>query len=358
MKNKKYTEDFISGKKLSNYDELINDKEFMLNVIEKTLDKKYYYLCSKKLKIDADFIIKLAELFSKDDSFLFEMVDYYFDNVKDILKSEESFALAIFILYHVSYLGIEDKINKYIDVCYKLYNHYKELIKSKKSDSSKESISFKDISDLFNSNLIIDYCASVILSEIIVFNDINVEDLLHEYFDKIGDISIDMLFSSLINLLILYDFELSQYLMVHKDLMYGVLRDDISNAINKWDTYDKVKKDNYNFLFKTIESYFYVYGNNSKFKNPYLLLYYIALNNDFIHELVQYDSNHKNELSELSRNVDSFDRLIEEDPKEKELYNEVENIVINILFSNEEKISEEKRNKLMLNNKNDTLKNN
>lgn len=77
--------DYIWGNDIKGYDicELENDPSFMLQVLERTMDKKMYDLCSDDVKEDYAFVRGVIKLFSSDLDFITEVANTYIDSLTE-----------------------------------------------------------------------------------------------------------------------------------------------------------------------------------------------------------------------------------------------------------------------------------
>ena len=75
----KLVEDYVQGNDIDKYDieELENDSQFMMQVIDKTNDKKMYEFCSSKVKDDYEFIKFMIYKFQNDKDFIVMLADDY-----------------------------------------------------------------------------------------------------------------------------------------------------------------------------------------------------------------------------------------------------------------------------------------
>ncbi len=77
--------DYIWGNDIENYnvEDLENDPDFMLQVMERSKDKKIYELCSESVKNDYGFVREVVELFKNDLEFVTEVADTYLDSLDE-----------------------------------------------------------------------------------------------------------------------------------------------------------------------------------------------------------------------------------------------------------------------------------
>ena len=317
MKNEKYIEDFILGKKLSNYDELTNDKEFMLAVLEKTMDKKYYYLCSNELRMDAIFIKKLCDLFHYDVWFEKEIIDYYFDNIDNIYLKEESFELAIIGSYNIQgsfkYLSIRHDISKF----------YERLIKSINLDFSQKPLSFSKIS-YFKSDIIKNYYAKDILMSLIKYYKISIVDVLHDYFDTAEEVSKIDIYAFINDYIKQYDFDLAEYLKTNERIVKFCFYLDFEYILKTWETYEYNEKRRYNLLFQSVIKQFNEAYDMGDSMDSILLLGYVSVQYGFMNEFFEYFKFTKySDKRIFLRNMlaKNFEVLIDEDSKTKQHFN-------------------------------------
>ena len=81
--DKKIIYDYIMGNDLGEYssEELEDNKEFMIEVIEKTNDKRMYNLCSNNVSLDYEFVKYIVLKFRNDVDFIKEVADNYLNNI-------------------------------------------------------------------------------------------------------------------------------------------------------------------------------------------------------------------------------------------------------------------------------------
>lgn len=82
--------DYIWGNDIIDYDidELENDPYFMIQVLERTKDKRVYELCSNSVKTNYTFVRKMIELFSSDLEFLSNVAETYLNSLSDAEKEQ------------------------------------------------------------------------------------------------------------------------------------------------------------------------------------------------------------------------------------------------------------------------------
>ncbi len=69
--------DYIRGEEIENIDELEADYKFMMEVIERTKDKRIYFLCADEVKANKDFVLFLIDMFKEDKEFIINVANYY-----------------------------------------------------------------------------------------------------------------------------------------------------------------------------------------------------------------------------------------------------------------------------------------
>ena len=81
--DKKIIYDYIMGNDLGEYssEELEDNKDFMIEVIEKTNDKRMYNLCSDNVRLDYEFVKYIVLKFRDDVDFIKEVADNYLNNI-------------------------------------------------------------------------------------------------------------------------------------------------------------------------------------------------------------------------------------------------------------------------------------
>lgn len=245
MDNDIYLFNYIKGNDLDNKEILQDDYKFMMKVIDITNDKKYYNLCSDKVKSNYNFVKFLIEKFSFDKSFIGVISYLYFQNnlidekykelliiVNDLLKDFDSFCS----FHHKRILGA-------------FYNSAKVNIENFKN-------SYPDCNDIVqkgfiiihnnhkSSYVIIDYFAKRFIEEIFIINEKCIlEDLIHNNFNSFNKLKEYGINKFLINYIEKYDMCLADYIRCNVSLL-----DDIKlNLIyieENFDNYIKKEKSN------------------------------------------------------------------------------------------------------------------
>lgn len=273
--SKKLIEDYIQGKEIEGYthEELENNRDFMMQVIEVSNDKKIYNLCSDKVKKDYKFVKYIVLKFKDDINFICNVADYFLKNVSDDLNRFE-------ISIIMSNLTENDKKNSDYclirDTIYTTMRLQIEGVKIANNDYDLQSfgMGFIVMLEYFKERkIVLNYCAKKTIQEIINEFDIDLEALLHREFkslDQINEIGIN---NYIINFVWYYDMALSKYLINHQDLMSD-LNKEISDILNNCDNYDiQDERKKYNLLVEKFCNFYDQIKENTIFTETDLLFF-------------------------------------------------------------------------------------
>lgn len=339
---------YVNGEDLGEHklEDLENDVDFMKTVISYTNDYKIYSLCSDNLKRDYSLVKYLVLKFKNNIDFIMNVADYFIDNVDSDLEVRELSIIMDKILP-------KNKSQKYKELNAALYISKRleiELIEMKNPKLENQlGMGFFIIFDDYNmSETIIDYYADCLLKEIIIYNNIDFEKMLHSQFktsDELLNIGVN---NYVIGLIKGYDSMLSSYISAHIYLIEDLVN-DIKEIQSRWDDYilcDEAKR--YENMLEMVNEYM---SDSTSTISENEILYYVAKELGVKDKVIKYDflSEEDIEIDEET-NDDMIKHVISHSLKEKKVYLDVKKIMVNQLFSNKpldlySLIPEESKNK-------------
>ncbi len=228
--------------------ELENNYIFMLEVINYTNDKSYYFKASDNVKKKFQFVKLLVYRFSEDQDFIIYIADHFLNNTNSLL---DTFELNIILN------SLFKDIDTFDSQCYSLKaeDYYFQIqfkleIFLEEEDLYIENISkFSYFKELFIKRpIILNYIAKKMLEEFIFYNK---DYTFHEIVSKIMD-SQYRFTNNLFNFINKYDYSLSCYLTSNRDIL-----EELEKEIYSLDSNLFLKKENniikFNFLTKKID---------------------------------------------------------------------------------------------------------
>ncbi|MEG1008764.1 MAG: hypothetical protein RSF67_02915, partial [Clostridia bacterium] len=205
---KKYNKDlinrYINGEDINNYliEELENDKDFMMQVIRFSNDKRIYHLCSERVKHDYEMVKFMISTFKNDLDFILEVADEYLNNTDDSLERIE---LAL-IMFNLTIKKDKVKALKYkilTDTIFSSKRLEVEICKAKENNdefSAQVGMGFCYMFDLYNSSdIVTKFFAKKTIDAIFDEYDINIEQLLHSKFKNAKEIKLQGINNYMIN---------------------------------------------------------------------------------------------------------------------------------------------------------------
>lgn len=347
---KKYSKElidkYIKGEDIKNYqiEELENDKDFMIQVIKETNDKKIYNLCSENVKKDYEMVKFLTLNYNNDLDFITSIADKY---LKEIGDSLERIELALIMLDLTSKKDNE-KAAKYkmiVDTIFFSKRLEVEICKAKENndDYSKEvGMGFWYMFDLYNSSdIVIKFFARKTIEAIFSEYDINLERVLHSKFKKAEDINLQGINNYMINFIGMYDQMLASYVSTNIELLSD-FSNEISNVIDNWKNYDeKAERKRYNDMIEQVHEYM---GNTDSVMTETDILYYVAKQLGIVEKLAYYDGISNEFFEDIIEDIDIKDLdyanddfvtfTINNSIAERKYYLDVKKIMLNSLFGN------------------------
>jgi len=224
MENDKYLFNYIKGNDLDNIDELHNDYKFMMKVIGITNDKKYYNLCSDKVRHNYYFVRFLIDKFSFDKYFIGVVSYEYFRNNLIDEKYKELLIIVNDLLNDFeSYCSLNNK--KLLDAFYTSEKSNIEKYKENNPNygNAVEKGFIKIHNNYKSSYIIIDYFAKRFIEEIFVVDEKCIlEDLIHNNFNSYNELKEYGINKFLINYIENYDMHLADYIRCNVSLLDDV----------------------------------------------------------------------------------------------------------------------------------------
>lgn len=349
---KKYSKElinkYIKGEDINNYqiEELEDDKDFMIQVIKETNDKKIYNLCSEKVKKDYEMVKFMVLAYNNDLKFIADIADKY---LKDAGDSLERIELAL-IMLDLTLKKDNEKATKYkmiVDTIFFSKRLEIEICKAKQNDddySREVGMGFWYMFDLYNSSdIVIKYFAKKTIEAIFSEYDINLEQLLHSKFKKAEDIDLQGINNYMINFLGMYDPMLASYISTHIELLSN-FSDKISDVINNWENYnEKEEEKRYNGMIEQVHNYM---ENADSIMTETDILYFVARQLGIDEKLAYYDGISNEIYADIIEDIDMTDLDYSNDDfvnftinnsiAERKYYLDVKRIMLNSLFGNEQ----------------------
>lgn len=275
--NKRLIWDYINGENIDNIDELEDDYEFMMEVIKITHDKKMYYLCSKQIKSNYEFVKFMINEFKKDKEFIVQIANFYLNTINENDTTYHEIVIIMQKLLKYEDLGESEKLD---DAIY-TYNMAASTLLSKEKllatmvIQQEEDLMMKKEFGLgfliiktgigYQSEIICDYFATEYLIDIIKDDkNMNLEAFLHKSFTTFQKVKEQGLNHFLIMYISLYDSNLAEYISNHlyllKDALWVMKRIE-NNCYNYEQIELEEKKDLFERLAnEQIEKYHSIYS--------------------------------------------------------------------------------------------------
>ena len=185
--------DYIWGNDITDYDieELEDDPHFMIQVLEKTQDKRIYELCSNNVKTNYTFVRRMIELFGSDLDFLSDVANVYLNSLSEAEKGLGSSYAELNII-------MSDLLGRTVnDFALRAMAFYETerarslaCVDALKSDvveiSSKKGFIFT-ATQYEDSDIIVDFVAKRMINAALYAGDNNLEYLIHKKFKSIDE---------------------------------------------------------------------------------------------------------------------------------------------------------------------------
>lgn len=258
---------YINGEDIEGYsfEELENDKEFMMKVIKISKDKNFYDSCSEKLLNDYEFIKYLILTFKDDLEFVSMVADNYLDTEP---KDEDALELQI-IMYnltendfhlHSMYSHKLARMTKVKDMVFNL--KYLDTLKIK-------SLFLLVTNKYFDNKIIMDYYAEDILDALYEDNYFKLKGLFLRKFKITDNLSKPELVEFIIEMVNTSDIGLAAYLRKNENLLEFYI-DDIRSEQLKW---QKELKEGHEDIYEEIYNLCLIENKDNFFLGENILYY-------------------------------------------------------------------------------------
>ena len=315
----KLVHEYINGNDIEyDIDELEDNKSFMKLVLKFTKDKKMFNYCSDNLKNDLSFIDDVANIFSDDEYFIYEIIGNFIKNNKDNpLERMEGALLA------QKYLKDQDLVVEFKALANVLYlvtsSELAKIMEDEKDDHIKNELGmgFAILKESYvGYPLSTEFCAKKVLDDI--FDEIpNLEVYLHKLYKDVNSLLKYGLCNFIVSLVSIKDQELANYIMINPNVTTSIKK-RLERYVKNWNNFEKNNRLNKIEVIysKIIE---YLLDNN--------IFTYIDL------DLFVYYVLHK---FGIEKEVFLFDTMVDEE-KFKKMLNCIESGIINeSMFTQEE----------------------
>ncbi len=347
--NRKVILDYINGNEIVDYDieELEDDYEFMIEIMNYTNDKNMYNLCSDKVKNNYDFVKFVVNKFRNDLNFICQIADNFLQNVKDELIEMEF----VIIMRNLTENKDTEYIRKYEVLSNATFSTKMveiELIRAQYKEDEEVvneiQTGFWFIIDRYScSDIITKFYAQKFIDVIISENNINIEVLLHERFNKYEDLEKNGINNYLIEFINSYDSYLSNYVSCNLDVLKNI-KEQMNKAKLRWNFYNSTNEaKKYNAIINGVHEYMQEYGEHCSFEEMEIL-YYIGNELGIGEKIYKY-----------SYEYVSYEEIVDNFTIEKSMMNfndlrhyyAIKKLIINIITSgsvNKSEDSEESKN--------------
>lgn len=321
--SKKMLYDYITGNEIDEYDidELENDYIFIKEVTDFSNDKKMYDLCDDKLKGTFE-LMKFFILKFKDDKTFIKKVAHEFSALSD--NETDNFEIDIIVseLVGKDYSSLLENIN-YI----KAKSKYNELrtayILESRNDSQEVTdyyqMGFDYFADIYaGREIIINYIAKNMVSEIFNEDDYLLEELIHKKFKTKENLEKFGIINFILSYVSLYDSHLSDYLKTNIKIVEE-LKNNIEKIKNNFNIYNERKR--YEIMNWIIE-YLNNYSLNTGYLSGTQLIKYIAKDLDINDSIIQ------REFEDYDDSTDEYDySMTQSDIEYMKLKNKVKEVM-------------------------------
>lgn len=237
--------DYIWGNDIEEYniDDLENDPEFMLQVMEKTRDKKMYDFCSDSVKTDYAFVRNIIELFKDDFKFICNVVDTYLDSLSDAEKIQGTSYAELNIVM----TGLCGRsLNEYAIMAAGFYEYERQRAKicinaMNDSDVREQSEAgfLVSVIQYENSPIILNFLAKRMINEYLYGErDNNLEYLIHSRFRSMSDFEEYGEVNFLYDCIYHYDRDLCSYVFDRASSVdFGSVLKEVAKVKRDWSLY-------------------------------------------------------------------------------------------------------------------------
>lgn len=188
--------DYIWGNDITGYDieELENDPYFMIQVLERTKDKRVYELCSNSVKTNYTFVRKVIELFSSDLGFLSNVAETYLNSLSDAEK-EQGYSYAELNIIMSNLYG--RTVNDFSLRAMAFYEVERARALACVSASKHDTIDFSSKKGFIftacqyeSSDIIVDFVANRMINTALYGGENSLEYLIHKRFRSIDEFAV------------------------------------------------------------------------------------------------------------------------------------------------------------------------
>ena len=257
---------YLNGEEIENLDELKDNKDFMLAAIRTSKDKRLIGFCPDSFLKDYDFIISLLDIFKDDYKFCINIVK----DIKETLNAQQRMEIACTLKKIIGNKDeeLKDKCSLKVQAMYLFLRTEIEAIKKKSKDEEiKEELArgFTIFSEDFAEYpLALKYIAEQMILEII-YEIEDFEGAIHrlcrtkEILEKQGMVS------TIANIIRPYDYALSDYIIVHPEILKIIDR-KIRRIKKDYDDYDKKREERiWLNAIEAVENYYRVHESECDF---------------------------------------------------------------------------------------------
>lgn len=230
----------------------------MADVIEYTMDKKMYCLCSENVKKNHEFVIRIISLFKSDVEFITPIAENYINNCDNEIDLAE---------INVLMGNIFDETNDFDLMKYKLAQNtlYESLsieIESLKTRLNENELDYLGkgfciVSDTYpDSKIVKDYFAKRMIYEIFFDNEkYRFEELLHLNFKNREDLERFGETNFLLGHVASIDSNLCDYLCQNHELLFGVKK-ELNEVKKRWNIYnERTNKEKIEMIWEEVNRY-------------------------------------------------------------------------------------------------------
>ena len=325
--------DYICGNDLEcDIDLLENDSKFMSAVIRISNDKNIYNLCSDELKKDFEFCKYIINIFVKDEKFISFVANEFiknsnndFDNfemsllMKNLLKDKD-----LALPFGLKVVAFTEEILLEIEML-------KQDLLEHSGSYVLIDLGFCCILDEFaESEIILNHFAKYYINKIF-FEENNFTKLVISNFESYDEMEKYGIIKFLVDVIRGFDSDLADYVFNNVNVL-----NDLINTLNSlkfnWNSYaETYEREKYELIFDNVFKYLYE-NNGSFYFSSSDLIYFIGEELGIKDKIQKYDVMYDEAFdgfknNKIDKNTMSF--------MEMKLYNNVKNMMIEILNSEE-----------------------
>ncbi len=306
-----------------------------------------YDLCCDDIKKDYDFVKYIIMKYKNEIDFICKVADYYLENSCDELNRCE---LAIMMLTFTNKKDIK-KYQEYKMILNTIYNNKRLEIEMGKITTNNDSIGlgFLVIFDSYSkSKIVLDFYAKMMIKSIFSDNNINLEKMLHQEFNSKEELNKVGINNYLINFISIYDSMLADYLSKNIKLL-KFLSKKIEKIKDNWELYNlKIEKSKYDLMFIKVHEYMERIEADCMFDET-SLIYYIGVKLGIIDKIIKYDIVNSHIANDIisSLDINFYEDVLKTSFIDRMLYNNVKQIISNIVLDNYSKCEDDSKGKIL-----------